>query len=650
MPRSAHARTAPLSRKRAIRSTLILACIAACAGSTAPVAYGQYYWDPNHTLTTTAGGSGTWDLITANWFDPGSGEDVTLNGSDPYFAGAGGVVILSPNWIYSEHFFLNSGGYVFNGTSTSNSFSVLHPDFGFTQSASATGVNVISVPIDSNGPIYINAGTLDLTNTNPIQPNYGSDITVATGATFECIATPQATAMFQGGQVKLSGTLQLDLQGSATPLTPIPVGTTVGLYDGSRIVFTGAPNPVSLGALNAVTAGPNGTASSIISGPAGTVLYVDRLGIPQNGTFTLENDLDINAQYLMSQAPAPVLVKTGTGRLSVEGAGVLAPGATIKVQQGVFAVEGTLNVTPDGTVNFALDGGTLSLEAASGSPVYDTTLAVTNRGGTLAVGAPSATLGSSANGVTLQGGLEIDTSPSTIANHLIIAGNITGPGQAITVHGTGALTFAGVSTVSATTAHASFLEVNGTLNSDTVTIDTAGMLGGHGTINGSVSLLDHAILAPSGSSASLAGSTLTFLGPVKFMNSDTEFSVNTAGSSSGQFDQVVFADNLSIQGNLIVNDINGPLAPGSKLWIMDGLPGSSPETGEFFYNGALLQSGSEFTLADGATYQIDYNLPGDPAGTGNDVVLTAVPEPAFIPSFAGALLLLARRRRNVCSC
>jgi hypothetical protein len=256
------------------------------------------------------------------------------------------------------------------------------------------------------------------------------------------------------------------------------------------------------------------------------------------------------------------------------------------------------------------------------------------------------TLGSTANGVTLQGGFEIDTSPSGIANHLTVAGNITGAGQSITAHGTGALTLAGVSTVSATSVHASFLEVNGTLNSDTVTIDTAGMLGGHGTISGSVSLLDHAILAPSGGSTTSAGSTLSLLGPVKFMSLDTGFLVNVAGGDSGQYDQVVFGDSLSIQGNLVVNDINGPLAVGSKLWIMDGLPGSSPVSGQFLYNGALLQGGSEFTLADGTIYQINYNLPGDPAGTGNDVLLTAVPEPACTSLFASALLLLVRRSRN----
>lgn len=366
------------------------------------------------------------------------------------------------------------------------------------------------------------------------------------------------------------------------------------------------------------------------------------------GAFTLENDVDIQAGLWLGSSG--VFNKTGTGRLSVEGVGLVHSGGIIDIQQGTFAVVGGPNGNPVQGATLVLDGGTLSLEAATGAPVYDNPLSVTNRGGLLSVGAPSVTLGSSINGITLQGaGLEVDTSPSGVANHLTIAGNIIGAGQTITAQGTGALTLAGVSTVSSATAHASFLEVNGTLNSDTVTIDTAGMLGGHGTINGSVSLLDHAILAPSGSSASLAGSALTLLGPVKFMTSDTEFSVNIAGSSSGQFDQVVFGDNLSIQGNLIVNDINGPLAPGSKLWIMDGLPGSSPETGEFFYNGALLQSGSEFTLADGATYQIDYNLPGDPAGTGNDVVLTAVPEPACAPLLAGALLLLVRRRRNMCS-
>jgi len=646
MPRSDRARTARVSKKRAIRLMLLVATVAVCAGSAARKTYGQYYWDPNHTLTTSGGGSGTWDFSTPNWFDPYFNQDIVPPGAgDTYFGGGGGEVTLIPRWIFASQLFLNSGGYVFNGTATSNSFSVLHLEYGLTQSASVTGVNVISVPIDSNSPIYVDGGTLDLTNTNPIQPNFGSEIAVAAGATLECIATPQATAMFQSGLVHLSGTLQLDLKGQASQSAPISSTGGVALYDGSKVILTGSATSVSLSGMSAASDQFGAPVSSVISGPAGAVLNLGRLDYSQLfGTFTLENDIDIHVGLWLGSGG--IFNKTGTGRLSAEDLGNVRSGGIIDIQQGVFAVVGSSTLNPVDGTNLVVDSGTLSLEAASGSPAYDNALLVTSRSGLLSVGAPSATLGSIANGVTLQGGLTIDTSPSGIANHLTIAGNISGAGQTITAQGTGALTLAGVSTVSTTTAHASFLEVNGTLNSDTVTIDTGGMLGGHGTINGSVSLLDHAVLAPAGSSTSSAGSMLTLLGPAKFTSPDTAFSVNVAGGNAGQYDQVVFSDSLSIQGNLIVNDINGLLAPGSKLWIMDGLPGSSPVTGQFLYNGTLLQSGSEFTLPDGTTYQIDYNIPGDPAGTGNDVVLTTAPEPACTSLLAGTLLLLVRRRRN----
>lgn len=656
MPRSAIAHSAPRFGRRAVRFSLLAIGIAACACSVAREAYGQYYWDPNHMLTTTGGGSGTWDLSTANWFDPSGNQDVALLSAqtslyDAYFAGSGGTVTLWPHWIEMNQMVLNSGGYLFNGTSTSTTnvldMSVFYLYGGLIQSVAVTGVNEISVPISVNGSMYVNGGTLKISSTNPLEPNSGASpgVSVASGATFECVGNPQSTALFYNAYVDLSGTFQLDLQGSAPSSAPIPFNGTVGLHDGSKVVFTGAPDPATIGYIRAVAARFGDSVNSVISGPAGTVLYLNQLDASQSaGAFTLENDIDIHARAFWGWNA--IFNKTGTGRLSVEGVGIVDPQGIIDVQQGIFAVVGTATSNPIDRASLALDGGTLSLEAASGTPVYDNPLSVTNRGGLLAVGAPSVTLGSSANGVTLQGaGLQIDTSPSGVGNHLTIAGNISGAGQAITVHGTGALTLAGQSTVAVTTAHASFLEVNGVLNSDTVTIDTAGMLGGHGTISGSVSLLDRAILAPSWSSTNSAGSTLTFLGPVTFISPDTGFSVKVAGADPALYDQVNFGDSLSIQGNLIVDDINGPLAPGSKLWIMDGLIGSSPVSGQFLYNGALLQSGTEFTLSDGTTYEIDYNLPGDPAGTGNDVVLTAVPEPACAPLLAGALMLLARRKR-----
>jgi len=88
--------------------------------------------------------------------------------------------------------------------------------------------------------------------------------------------------------------------------------------------------------------------------------------------------------------------------------------------------------------------------------------------------------------------------------------------------------------------------------------------------------------------------------------------------------------------------------PTDQFWIIDGGVGSAPVAGKLSFAGVPLNDNDTFTTVNGITYKINYNLAGDPLGTGNDVVLTttAVPEPATIGLAGLAVVgLLSRRRR-----
>ena len=79
------------------------------------------YWDQNHTKTTTAGGNGTWDTTTANWYNAATNQDVVYNSLAPsvVFQGPAGIVTVSGTITVKQITInTNSGlsyGYTFGG-------------------------------------------------------------------------------------------------------------------------------------------------------------------------------------------------------------------------------------------------------------------------------------------------------------------------------------------------------------------------------------------------------------------------------------------------------------------------------------------------------------------------------------------------------
>ncbi len=104
------------------------------------------YWDPNHTDTENAGGSGTWMAGGSSncWFDPYLGMDVAWsNGGNAYFAGAGGTVAISGVVSPASVNFCSDGYDVTAAASGS----------GLTLPATDTSVNVAADVAEIDSPI-----------------------------------------------------------------------------------------------------------------------------------------------------------------------------------------------------------------------------------------------------------------------------------------------------------------------------------------------------------------------------------------------------------------------------------------------------------------------------------------------------------------
>jgi T5SS/PEP-CTERM-associated repeat protein len=158
----------------------------------------------------------------------------------------------------------------------------------------------------------------------------------------------------------------------------------------------------------------------------------------------------------------------------------------------------------------------------------------------------------------------------------------------------------------------------------------------HGSFNGgSTGLGDVEVkgeLRPGSSPASVS------FGGDLLLDLDSELHIELAGTALGEFDQLVVSGDLSLNGELIVSQINGfSISDGDQFLIADV---ASTLVGQFssLAEGDLVSSFGSHDLF--VTYA---------AGDGNDVALialSAVPEPSAAIAIAFAALLMTRRRKR----
>jgi GH25 family lysozyme M1 (1,4-beta-N-acetylmuramidase) len=113
-------------------------------GGPAPTAPGgaTLYWDPGALKASPgSGGTGNWDLSTADWWYSGTSNWIwSSSGDDPVFAGTAGTVTLNVTPLSCDSITFTTAGYTITGTGNALSF---------------RGGPTISVPPPSSSPTYI---------------------------------------------------------------------------------------------------------------------------------------------------------------------------------------------------------------------------------------------------------------------------------------------------------------------------------------------------------------------------------------------------------------------------------------------------------------------------------------------------------------
>ncbi len=554
------------------------------------------FLDSDLTLQQAAGGAlslntGTLDVKsrTLTVIVGGSNANVTVNQALTSSLGAGGVLVKQ-----------GSGTLVL--ASTSNSY---------------TGTN--SGTLNAGGT-QIAGGTLAIAGD-------GSLGTAPAGAYNNVQFTGTGTLRFDAASIALGANRNVSVAASQTATfnTNGNNASIAGVINGSGRVEKAGSGTLTLSGNNSYSGGTDLSAGTILANSTnalGTTGNLRFLG----GTLqhSANNTVDYSSRIATSTASIRIdtngqsvtyasgfgsgsnagLTKLGAGTLTLSGSNDYSGGTVIN--QGTVVVNSTTSLgNTAGSVGFTGDG-TVRLASS-----FDTARSYS-------INAATATIDTNGFNQTHSGAFSGD-------GNLIKAGG-----------GTLTLTSASIGYAGTTAVSAGSLIVNGTLNtqaSSTVSVSSGATIGGSGTIDRPVSLVNGSILSPGGGSSdqsldvrslSLANTTAVnfHLSPT---NTTTDGSVNDVVS-------VTLSGGLTLDGVLNVTTLGGAFTgvANGTTWRL------------FNYSGSLtnntLSLGTMPSLGTGLSWSID-------TATAGQVNLSVVPEP-LVTAGAGLLGLTMLKRRR----
>lgn len=544
--------------------------------------------------------------------------------------------------------------------------------------AAATGATQTKMTVSGGGSLAITGGNVQIgvsqTNVNAANSSLATlDLSGLTGpAGFA--ATVTNFNVGQGNDV--GGTLTLTNTNNAITATTLNVGNSNGNNQGgnSLLTFGTGTNTIKADTINIAIS--KATASvqfaSQTAGSPGTVTINNTAGTgPANitigsngGTSTgavMTGTLDLrghNSTVAANTLSLGLGNNTGTG--STTGTLSFDTGTFTATTVNLGAKAGTAGSgTATGTIN--LSGGSFTINSG-GSFTMASNAAATGSGvGNLNITGGVFTSnvdilkGSGANttaNITLNGGTldmtgkNIGSASQLISNVSLEAGTLSNVGQfnngaVLTKTTGGTLIIDGTNTYSGgTSVSAGTLLVNGSITGSVTTV-TGTTLGGSGTIGGAVTIADGATLAPGNSPGTLNTGDLTMNGGTFAIEIGSAFafdSVNVTGTVNltapialtldfSGYDPVDLVDSFTLIANNLSENISG--------------------IGAFTFGGTPIVENQDFFVTSGGfsqTFQLSYH-----GGDGNDVVLSAVPEPASAVTIllgTGMLLGMGRSRRR----
>lgn len=502
------------------------------------------------------------------------------------------------------------------GTTNINSF-VNSSTGGATTVTVGTGN---TLRLGAAGAVLAGAGTAGVAITDGTLTVGGADNTAG-----DLLLSNSGATMIVSSAVSNNGT------GNVT-VTKAGTGTAVlsGLntYTGATVIRTGILEVTGGSAIpdaGAVTIFTGGGLKLSANETMGALTGGGLNGTVEVGTFTLGISYTGTGSILRAAISGTgEIVKSGTGEIALEG-------------NNPFSGKYTVN---DGTVAFR------TTTSENGKPKISLSGA-----GSLAIGndfvGTSATIselsGSGTGTVNPQFDqqfgirtLEVEQATNTVFSPVLRDGDanrILG----LTKSGAGTLELSGANTYTGpTTVNGGTLLVSGSLSGSSVVTVNGGTLAGDGPV-GAVTLNAGGTVAPGASPAILAAGNLNFNGGTLAL----ELNGITAGTDYDQLSatgSVAFSANTPLTLSLGFDPVDGVDA----FTIVSNDLADSVNTagGLFSFGGTPLAQGATFT-ASGQAFSISYT-----GGDGNDVVLTAVPEPASIAMLLGGLGILGARRRS----
>jgi fibronectin-binding autotransporter adhesin len=243
------------------------------------------------------------------------------------------------------------------------------------------------------------------------------------------------------------------------------------------------------------------------------------------------------------------------------------------------------------------------------------------------------------NAPTISGSATINVANNGTGRGLLTLGPTSEatPGSTLTKTGPGTLSFLGPSSYTGlTSVNGGTLAVNGSISGATM-VNNGGTLGGVGTL-AAVTVQNGGTIAPGNSIGTLTS------GPVTFLN----------GSGLGLEISTLTTDQLRINGGAtltgIINLAISLLADPTDFTTFLIVDGNAPLTGyaggaRLSYLGNPLDESEQFTVV-GDTFLQVFSI-SYLAGGGNDVTLTAIPEPSSMAVLLGGMgVALGLRRRR----
>jgi len=479
---------------------------------------------------------------------------------------------------------------------------------------------------DFTGGITISAGAVQLGSptaggTLPVVVNSGGILAMAVPGTSTNVILLDGGTVGSVGNQTVSTDLTVNSPSAIAEFNPI---TSAGNADFIIIGMLLGSGNIDIQTRNGNA--PDGAAVRL-RGPVST--YSGTITVPQSGKFELQT-IDATGSQM------------GTGTLIVTG------GTTTTTNAGTFSIINVRNnsgtdvdfgnnvqVTGTGTSFFNLIG---SSPAGSTVKFGDLLIGDGQAIGAVATGSSLYTL--AFNTVHLNGG-NITFTPQPVGNtNFLSAENIRlhtvtqNAPSSITMNGAATLTFAGPATYTGlTTINSGTVAVTGSINGSSGVIFNGGTLTGTGTISSPITVGNNdpavnAVINPGGINEI---GTLT-VGPTTFSNPDAQFQIELNSTD-------LTADKLMVIGSL---DLGAAIAQFSGI----DLGVTSLQNNEIFViasaNGGV--TGTFAGLPEGATVTIGAN-PFTISYLGDQITLTAIPEPASAATLLAGIATLAGIRR-----